>query len=227
MTNALEKRILDKIKKEKILPKSKLFFVLKNSLIFSSYFISIILGAISFSVIFYIFSDNRDLIFDKFNILALKNAIIFWLILVFIFIFLAFKNNLSIKNSYQYSSWTLILFNIFISTLLGTIFYYSGVAEKTDKETSKYLNFYEKNIRITKIKEELFLKKLKSIGINKETLQKYPWLKDKIEEKFNTIVLEKKYMNKNKDCKKDTYTCSNNELSFKDIDGCGCKKIYK
>ena len=227
MNNLLEKRILEKIKKEKIKPKSKFFFVFKNSLIISSYFISLVLGALSFSVLFYIFSDNKSIILNNFNILALKNAIIFWIILLLIFVFLAFKNNLAVKNSYRYSHWVLILFNIFLSFFLGLIFFYSGLAQKTDEITAKHLDFYEKNIKITKIKEKLFLKKLKEIGITKELLEKYPELKDKIEYKFNTIVLEKRILNSAKKCKLENINCKKNEIKFKDKNGCGCKKIYK
>ncbi len=227
MTNNLEKRILDRIKKNKIKPKSKLFFIIKNSITISFHLISIILGAISFSVLFYIFSGNQNLIFDKFNLLALKNAIIFWIVLLLIFIFIAFKNNLAVKNSYKYSYWFLIIFNLGLSLFFGLIFYNSGLAQRTDEITAKHLDFYEKNIKITKIKEKLFLKKLKEIGITKKILEKYPELKDKITDKFNTIVLEKRFLNSNKDCQKENFICNINEVNFKDKNGCGCKKIYK
>ena len=77
MTNSLEKKILEKIRKDSIRPKPKISFVIKNSLILSFFMISIILGALSFSVLFYIFSDNQNIIFESFDIYKLKNAIVF------------------------------------------------------------------------------------------------------------------------------------------------------
>lgn len=227
MTNNLEKRILDKIKKDNIKPKSKWYFILKNSIYISSFIISILLGAISFSVLFYIFSNNQSIIFDSYNIYQLKNAIIFWLILLGIFLIISIWNNKYLKNSYKYQPSTIILFNISISLILGIILFYSGVGQKTDQFSSTHLDFYQKNIKITEIKKKIFLKKIKEIGITKDIIAKYPELKNKIEAKFNEEVLGKRIINNLATCILDEITCDSDELRFKDQSGCGCKKIYK
>jgi len=121
----------------------------------------------------------------------------------------------------------LVLFNIGSSLFLGILLFYIGIGQKTDQLSSNYLNFYQKNIKITEIKKEIFLNKLKEIGITKEILAEYPKLKIKIENKFNKEVLGKRYLNKDLNCNKKSYTCNKNELKFKDNNGCGCKKIYK
>jgi hypothetical protein len=78
MTNNLEKRILDKIKKENIKPLPRWFFILKNSFFLSIFGISIFMGSLSFSIIFYIFSDNLSYILEKYDFDKLKYAIFFW-----------------------------------------------------------------------------------------------------------------------------------------------------
>lgn len=227
MTNNLEKRILDKIKKDDIRPKSKWYFVLKNSIYISSFVISILLGAISFSVLFYIFSNNQSVIFDSYNTYQLKNAIIFWIILLSLFLIISVWNNKYLKNSYRYQPSTIILFNISTSLILGLLLFYTGIAQKTDNFSSKHLDFYQKNIKITEIKKEIFLNKIKEIGITKEILAEYPELKDRIESKFDEKVLGKRYIDRDINCKKESFTCNTSELPFKDKNGCGCKKIYR
>ena len=228
MTNqSLEKRILEKIKKEKIKPKSKWYFIIKNSFFFSIFIISIILGSLSFSVLFYIFSNNQSLIFDYYNVYELKNAILFWLFLLIIFFGISIWNNKNLKNSYKYQPSTIILFNLSISLVLGLILFYTGIAKKTDEISAKNLDFYQKNIKITEIKKKIFLKKLKEIGITKKILEEHPELKIKIEQKFNEKVLGERILNKEQTCKKENISCKTNEIPFKKENGCGCKKIYR
>ena len=77
MTNNLEKRILEKIKKEKIKPIPRWFFILKNSFFLSMLGFSVLIGSLAFSVLFYIFSDNSFYFFDKFDFEKVKTIIIF------------------------------------------------------------------------------------------------------------------------------------------------------
>ena len=156
MNNSFEKRILVKIKKEKIKPKSKWYFILKNSFYLSSFVIFLMLGSISFSIIFYIFSGNTSILIQNYNISELKNAVIFWSILLFVFLIFSILNNKKIFNSYKYSNFSILLFNISISFLIGYLLYFSGVARETDKMSSEYLHFYKKNIKITEIKKKNF-----------------------------------------------------------------------
>jgi hypothetical protein len=77
MTNDFQKRILEKIKKEDIKPIPRWFFVLKNSFFVSLFGISIFIGSLAFSLLFYIFSDNTNYILEKYNFEKLKFAIFF------------------------------------------------------------------------------------------------------------------------------------------------------
>ncbi len=224
MNNNLEKRILEKIKKEKIKPIPRWFFVLKNSFFLSLFGISIFMGALSFSILFYIFSDNGAYILEKYNFEKLKFAILFWLFILIFFLFLAIKNYRKTQNSYRYSLSTILNLNILLSLILGFVLFFTGVAQKTDEFSAKHLDFYQKNIKITQIKKEIFLKKLKEIGITKEILDKHPELKEKIEAKFNEQVLGKRYFEK---CEEVEQKCQKDEVYFEDKGGCGCKKIYR
>jgi len=224
MTNKkLEQQILEKIKKEKIKPRPKVYFVIKNSFFISLFFISTILGAISFSVIFYIFSNDQSIL-NYFNLKYLKNGIFFWLLILIFFIFLALKNSKQIKNSYRYSWNILLLVNLSISIILGFVFFNFGLGKITDQLSSQYLDFYKKNIKITEIKKDIFLKKLKEIGITNEILEQYPELKDKVKNKFNSEVLGKNYFD---NCIKPYKKCPKNEVYFEDENGCGCRILYK
>jgi hypothetical protein len=119
-----------------------------------------------------------------------------------------------------------LLFNISISFFLGILLFYSGLAQKADEFSSRHLGFYQKNIKITEIKKEIFLKKLKEIGVTKEVLKEHPELKKKIELKFDEKVLGKIYHTK-EECLEKKFSCEDNSIFFKDKKGCGCKKIYR
>jgi hypothetical protein len=108
MTNDFQKRILEKIKKEEIKPIPRWFFVLKNSFFLSLFGISIFIGSLAFSILFYIFSDNTKYILEKYNFEKLKFAIFFWLIILILFLYLAIKNYKKTENSYKYSLSTIL-----------------------------------------------------------------------------------------------------------------------
>jgi cell shape-determining protein MreC len=144
-----------------------------------------------------------------------------------LFLLFAVKNYSKIGQSYRYPLSAIVLSNIVISLVLGLILYSSGVGQKADELSARHLNFYQKNIKITEIKKEIFLKKIKEIGITKDLLVEYPDLKEKLEDKFNETVLGKTYLENNKNCDKDILICGEDEINFSDEYGCGCKKIYK
>jgi glucan phosphoethanolaminetransferase (alkaline phosphatase superfamily) len=201
--------------------------VLKNSFFLSAFGISIFVGALSFSILFYIFSDNSSYILERYDFEKLKFAIGFWLYILITFILFAIKNYRKTNNSYKHSLSSIFITNIFLSLFFGTILFYTGLAQKADEFSTKHLNFYQKNIKITEIKKEIFLKKLKEIGITKELLKQHPELKEKIENKFNEKVLGKIYFNNTDDCEVLKSSCKKNTVFFQDKKGCGCKKIYR
>ena len=133
----LSQKIINRIKQEGIEPTPKWEFVLKNSFFWGAFGLAVIIGALSFSIIFHTLLNNDwDLHMQlsggltKFIIITLPY---FWLILLTLFIVIAYINIRNTKKAYKYSLSMIIGGVILASFLLGITFYNLGLASSIDR----------------------------------------------------------------------------------------------
>jgi hypothetical protein len=153
MTNLEDKNfgdnLITKIKDEKISPKPKWRFLLKNSLIWIMGFISLILGAVATSLIFYmltgeefIFNHPRNNIFE-----ALLFVIpFFWIICLALFSLLVYYYIKHTKKGYKYSARTIIVAITVISIVFGGALSALGVDRLIDDTLGARAPMYDKFI---------------------------------------------------------------------------------
>jgi len=135
MSNLL-KKIIGKIKDEKIKPTPRWVFLLKRSVIIGFFVLSVLLGGIAVSIIFCQINDADWEIYSKmdkdlfsFIVTALPY---FWIILMIGFLFLAYYNFRHTKTGYRYNVFAVFGLSIFISVMLGAIFHLSGMSENLE-----------------------------------------------------------------------------------------------
>lgn len=133
---SISENVIAKIKKEKIKPKARYIFVLKNLFLWLMGSISIILGAISFSLIIYLFTSQNNLLLNSFgaNIWEILMALIplFWLVFLISFSFLFYFNLKKTKRAYKYSPLLIFFIGLIISFVLGASFYLLGFSKQID-----------------------------------------------------------------------------------------------
>jgi len=120
-----------------------------------------------------------------------------------------------------------VLSALTVSFTLGAVFFYLGLAQKTEEISAKYLPFYDRYVKIQDLRKRIFIKKMNNLGITKELLDKNPELRKKVEDKFDRNVLGKIYIYRApKKCLVDSFKCERGEIFFEDLKGCGCRQIY-
>ncbi len=148
---SISENVIKKINKENIKPKPRYVFVLKNMLLWLMGCISIILGAISFSIIIYLFSSQNNLLLNRFgaNIWEIVFALIplLWLVFLISFSFLFYFNLKKTKRAYKYSPLLIFFIGLIISLILGSSFYLLGFSKKIDsylahRVESRFYNHY-------------------------------------------------------------------------------------
>lgn len=72
-----------------------------------------------------------------------------------------------------------ILSAVSVSFVLGSLFFYLGLAQKTEEISVKYLPFYDKYLKVQDLRKKVFVKKMKELGITKEILENNPELRKK------------------------------------------------
>jgi hypothetical protein len=151
MTNEeLSQKILEKINQEKITPKPKWTFLLKDYFFWILGISSLLIGALATSVIVYILvNSNWDLIkhssqsLSKYVFLSIPYL---WVICFLIFIFSAYFNLKNTKKGYRYALATIIIFTFLFSVLMGTIFYGLGLGHFINKTLTRNIPPYQKLI---------------------------------------------------------------------------------
>lgn len=135
--NKLAEKIINKIKKENVKPISHWKFIMKDSIFWGVFVLSSIIGGMAVSIILNTLLNNDwDLYLQlsgglsKFIVVTLPY---FWLILLGIFIIIAYLNIQNTKKAYKHSFKMVIGGVILVSFLLGLTFYNLGLASSLDK----------------------------------------------------------------------------------------------
>lgn len=144
MKKDFSKDIIDKIKKEDIKQTSKKFFYIKYLFIWLFFLISIILWWLSFGIIleYYSIADwsirNRIWLFN----IAMTYLPFFWLLFLFISTLIAYFDFKQTPRWYKY--WLLAIFwaNLFLSFLIGIVFFFLWISDRAENYTYNTLHKY-------------------------------------------------------------------------------------
>jgi len=132
----LTQKLIDQIKKNKISPRPRWYFWLRNSLIWTAAGLALIISALAISVMAYLFQYNDLAIYQRAHKslveVLLRTLPYFWLIFLAIFIFIIYYNIRKTKKGYRYSLTVIISFSIITSLILGALFHKIGWGQAID-----------------------------------------------------------------------------------------------
>ncbi len=150
-------KIIETIKKNKIKPKPKWLFNLSNISVWVIYFLFVLIGAISFSIILFAIqqTDFELLSHIGHSKLELFLSILpfFWLVLLIIFIFGSLYAIYYSQKGYKFTFSKLIAINVGLSIIIGTAFFIGGGAAWFENAFAIRTGFYES---IQKRKEKIW-----------------------------------------------------------------------
>jgi len=145
-----ENKLLAKIKEEKINPKPRWQFLLKDCVIWSAGIISLLIGAGAVSVMIYLFRFNDWEIYEQTKKSFLEFFVLtlpyFWIVFLGLFVFIISYNLKHTKKGYRYSLIIISGASILISIFLGAVFYVAGLGEKLDNILGSQAPFYDRMI---------------------------------------------------------------------------------
>lgn len=158
-------KLLEKIQSEKISQKSHWRFVLKNAFFWTLFAFSVIIGALSFSVILFAFNQTD---FDLISQMAdsrieffLGLLPFFWIFSCVVFFLVSVFVIRHTKTGYRYSPSLIFGSSIVLSIVLGTLLFFTGGAEKMERIFAEnipvYKSFEERKISRWSMPEGGFL----------------------------------------------------------------------
>lgn len=130
-------KIIERIREEEIKPTPKWFFWLKNSLIWISFLLAVIMGALAFSVILLAiqqtdFSIGSHIYHSKIEML-LGILPFIWLIFVIVFLGVAITSIRNSRRGYKFSAFKMVSISILLSVAIGTLFFLGGGSDQLEK----------------------------------------------------------------------------------------------
>ncbi|MDD4364043.1 MAG: hypothetical protein PHD33_07580 [Atribacterota bacterium] len=144
----ISKEILEKIKKEKVSPKPKWYFLTRNYFFWTMFIINTILGGIAFGMILLTITK---LDWDIFNYLGmgLPKALItsipyLWVVILLFFVFVTYHNFVHTRTGYRYRIILIFVISLSISIFLGLIFYQYGLTEVVEKHIRNRIPGYHR-----------------------------------------------------------------------------------
>jgi hypothetical protein len=128
------KKILDTIKGKNIKPKPRWHFIMRQVLIWFTSLLSIVVGSFAFSVILFRMVNNDWEVLKFINRSPVAHALntlpYIWIVLLILFIALAYYNARHTKGAYKYQAYWFIVGSVVISIAVGGIFYAFGIGPR-------------------------------------------------------------------------------------------------
>lgn len=142
----ISKEVLETIEKEKITPKSKLHFYIKNYVIWISLLIILILSSLAVTVILFISTTNDWDVLDYLDKSLLESILVyipyFWLIVFGLLILGAYYMFAKTKHGYRYAVFNIFWVSIVVGSALGIALFLLGVDSEIQESLSKRVPFY-------------------------------------------------------------------------------------
>ena len=158
MTKDFKNNLIEKIKKEKIKPISKKYFIARKILINFFLIFSVFIWAISVAIIFWYLYEADWFLSHKLWLIKITTIFLpfFWLIFLIFSSILAYFNFKNKENWYKFYCWQIVLWNILASFIIWLVFYFSGfsqiVEEKIQNNIFKYREVFVPN-KISRMKK--------------------------------------------------------------------------
>lgn len=148
--NDFSKQTLEKIKKEKVHPRPRWYFLTRNYFFWLMFALTTLLGGIAFGMILFI-TTNLDWDIYQYLGFSLSKAIIvslpyLWIALLLFFLFVTYYNFRNTRRGYRYRFIFIFLICLLISVLLGCGFYHYGWSETVETQLRKRIPGYQKMV---------------------------------------------------------------------------------
>ena len=139
----IAKKVLEQIKSKGILPKPRWRFLLKDYLIWLFFGLTIIVGSLASSIIIFMVRSNDWDLYNRLHLpFFLKTLPYFWIIILLVFVFLAYYNFKHTKSGYRHRFYVILLAAVFLSFFFGFIFHLLRGGEAVEYRFQRAMPFY-------------------------------------------------------------------------------------
>ena len=144
----LKLQVLNKIKEQKLEPTPKWHFMLKDWVVWAVFGLSILIGAMAFSVSIFMIKTNdweiRRFLDNSLLEFTFKTLPYIWILLFIGFTLVAYFNLRHTKKGYKYNLPTMIIVNLLATVIMGYALFGMGAAKRIDSFALDRIPAYQK-----------------------------------------------------------------------------------
>ncbi|MFA6194487.1 MAG: hypothetical protein WC719_01915 [Patescibacteria group bacterium] len=142
-----DQKLVEKIREEKMAPKPRWHFLLKNQVVWLAGALALLIGAVAVSVMIYLLKNNGWELQAQTNKSVLEFFLLtmpyFWIVFLGIFVFVLYYNVKHTTKGYRYPVWLIAVSGILASFILGSILFLFGVGQAIDNVLGERAPLYE------------------------------------------------------------------------------------
>lgn len=136
----LKSKIFELIERDKIKPKTRLYFSIKDKTLWSLMLVSILICSVAFSVMIYSFTNSESgfyqMTHDNFMDFVLNIMPYLWIVVFIMFAIVGYENFKHTNKGYKHSFTFIIVFGLIINLLFGLILHCIGISKIVDQDLS-------------------------------------------------------------------------------------------
>lgn len=142
----LKKSVIEKIDAENVCPRSRMFFVCKETLVWIFWGLSVVVGALAVAVSLFVISHKQYSLYEATH----ENFLTFfigalpyiWIVLFLITALLAVTNLRHTKRGYRFEVWKVIVSSIVVSLAGGAVLHLFGFGYAIDHKLGEGMRMY-------------------------------------------------------------------------------------
>lgn len=142
------KKVIEKIREEKISPKPRWRFLMKNYFVWTLFVVSIVIGALAFCAMLSVLFNNDWDLYKYLHTSAIGHIMLsipyLWILFLILFTALAFYNYKHTKDGYRHETYAILLLSIAGSVFLGAFLHTLGAGEKIENLAISTVPLYGK-----------------------------------------------------------------------------------
>ncbi len=141
------RKLIETIKEQDIRPRPRWHFTLKNTVILVGFLVSVLLGALAFSIVLFAIQQTDFNLLSHLSHSRLELFLgllpVFWLLLLIAMLLMSMYSLRHSPRGYKYPHWRQLFYSAAFSLLLGTLFFITGGAHRLEHAFEVNVSFYE------------------------------------------------------------------------------------
>ncbi len=148
----LSKTVLERIEEERVSPKSRWYFVVRNSSVWGLWLTTVILGALAIAVTIFVMTNTRYALYEatheSFLGFLLYSLPYVWFVLFITLTSVAIYNLRHTKHGYRFAVWQITVSSMVLSLAGGALLQLFGFGYLVDRELGEHMDMYMSQVKM-------------------------------------------------------------------------------